>query len=87
MKESKHSKTRCQQRGIPLEVHRWLDEFGEEKDAGNGAVKVYFNKDSIKAMCRRKGHLFIQHNKKFLRAYRVESLEGTIVTSGWLNGQ
>jgi hypothetical protein len=42
MKQSKHSKIRCQQRGIPREVHRWLDEFGMEKDAGHGAVNFRY---------------------------------------------
>ena len=87
MKQSKHSKTRCQQRGIPKEVHRWLDRYGEEKDAGCNAVKVFFSRESEKEMCREKGRLFVKHNKKFLKAYRVESRDGTIVTTGWFHGR
>lgn len=87
MRQSKHSKIRCQQRCIPPIVQRWLDEFGEEKFQRHGTVRVSFNRDSIKAMYRKMGRHFVQQNKKYLNAYRVEAPDGTVITTGWKTGK
>jgi hypothetical protein len=87
MKHSKHSKVRCQQRCIPPIVQGWLDEFGEERYQKHGTVRVSFNRDSVKAMRRKMGRHFLQKNKKYLNAYRVETLDGIVITTGWKTGK
>ena len=46
MNLSNHAAERTQQRCIPPVVQRWLDEFGEERYDGHGAIKVYFSRRS-----------------------------------------
>jgi hypothetical protein len=83
MIRSKHSQSRCQKRGIPLEIQKWLSKYGVERHIGRCTVLVSFNRISIKAMQKEMGRHYVQQNKKYLNTYRVESLDGTIITTGW----
>lgn len=49
---SAHARQRAKERCIPPLIDEWLDRFGEEVHDGNGAVKLYFSKRSIRAMER-----------------------------------
>ncbi len=81
---TKHCDIRGQQRCIPPIVHDWLAKYGAETHYGRGAVIVEFTRDSIRQMEKDMGRHFVRENKKYLRAYRVESLlDGRIITMGW----
>jgi len=83
-----HCRARNQQRNIPPVVHQWLSNYGQEIHDGSGAIKVYFNRKSMREMERDFGRHFIQENKKYLKVYRVESLrDGRVITAGWLTGR
>ena len=85
MAQSKHAASRAQQRGQPPLVDRLLDEFGEELHDGQGAVRLYFSHRSIRRMEQALGHQPVAIFKRYLRAYKVESLsDGTVITRGWL---
>ena len=75
MKQSKHSKIRCQQRCIPPIVHDWLSEFGKENYVGYGAVKVFFHRDSIRAMRKKLGRHFVQQNKKYMKYTNITNIQ------------
>lgn len=79
-----HSEIRKQQRGIPTIVEVWLEEFGEEKHDHHGGVIIFFSKRSIRKMEKAFGAKFVKENKKYLKAYKVESLScGLTLTVGW----
>lgn len=82
--ETKHCRTRNQQRCLPPVVHHWLTEFGEEQYDGHGGVRIYFSHRSIRSMERVLGRHFVRQNQKYLNAYRIEgSRDGGLITSGW----
>lgn len=81
---SRHACSRAQQRAIPKVVDRWPDEFGEEQHDGQGGIKVYFSHRSIRTMEGALGAHFVRQNRKYLSAYRVESVrDGCTLTYGW----
>ena len=80
-----HAQRRAQQRAIPTMIDEWLDRFGEETYDGHGAIKRYFSRASIRQMEREFGRLFVRHNSRWLRAYKVERVQdGASITYGWL---
>jgi hypothetical protein len=84
MQSTYHFERRCQQRGIPLQVIQYLQDFGQEEYDSHGAIKKYFGHQSVKAMRRSLGANFVGLISKFLNAYLVESVEtGQIITVGW----
>lgn len=83
---TQHAQIRAQQRAIPPLVDRLLDEFGEEEHDGHGAIRVYFSRASVRRMERALGGHAITLFQRFLRAYKVESTEGQVVTRGWRTG-
>jgi len=86
MKNTNHSQVRCQQRAIPLAIVQYLQDFGQETYDGHGAVKRYFDHNSIKKMRKLLGSNFVGLISKFLNAYLVESVDnGKIITVGWRN--
>ena len=70
---STHALARLQQRAIPPLIDQWLDEFGEEEYDGNGGVRIYFSRQSIRRLERAFGRLPIRKMKHLLNAYRIES--------------
>ena len=86
MSYSIHASIRAQQRCIPPIVFNWLYEYGEEAYDGHRGIKLYFSHRSIKLMEKDMGRRFIRQNKKYLKAYMVESIDdGRIITCGWKN--
>lgn len=83
MKFTKHAIKRSNERCIPPIVQSWLDDYGRRKFDGRGGCIVYFDKSAIRKMQTELGRHFVEENKKYLRAYRVESSkEGNIITCG-----
>ena len=81
-----HAQIRKQQRAIPAICEKLLDEYGAEEYDHHGAIKVYFNKKSIKKMEREFGAKFVREIKKYLNVYMVKSVsEGKIITIGWVH--
>lgn len=88
MSDTKHAQLRAQQRCLPPFVDRLLDEFGEELHDGHGAIKVYFSHRSVRRMERAFGHQPVTMFKRYLLAYRVESVsDGRVITRGWRTGR
>ncbi len=79
-----HAATRSQQRCIPPLVMQWLDQFGEEQYDGHGAIIRYFSRASRRAMEREFGSNPVKKMSEFLNAYKVESHDGTVITTGHL---
>ncbi len=85
MHETKHARTRAQQRCIPPLVNQWLDQYGEEHYDDYGGIKIYFSRKSKRKMERELGRGPIQYLSRYLRAYKVESSSGgQVITFGWL---
>ena len=84
MTQTKHAAIRAQQRGIPPLVDRLLDEFGEEEYDGQGCIRVYFSRRSVRAMERALGSQPVCLFKRYLHAYKVECCaDGRTITKGW----
>jgi len=81
--ETRHAAIRSQQRAIPPMVDRLLDEFGEEAFDGRGCIRVFFSHRSIRRMEQQLGRQPVGMFKRYLTAYKVETLDGTVVTRGW----
>jgi hypothetical protein len=84
MSASSHALSRAQQRCIPPLILQWLDQFGEELYDGHGAIIRYFSRASRRAMERQFGSNPVKKMSEFLNAYKVESHEGTVITTGHL---
>ena len=83
MPQTKHAPVRAQQRAIPPLVDRLLDEFGEELHDGQGAIRVFFSRRSIRLMERALGHQPVTLLNRYLNAYKVETTDGLTITKGW----
>jgi len=79
-----HATIRSQQRGIPPLILQWLDLYGEEQYDGHGAVIRYFSRASRRAMEKDFGSSPIRKLSEFLNAYKVESHDGVVITTGHL---
>lgn len=80
-----HARNRCKQRGIPPFIISLLKEFGEEAFDGNGAIKRYFSKNSKRLMCKELGRQIVVCLKQYLNTYMVESIDGAVITTGWIS--
>ncbi|MCM2341721.1 hypothetical protein [Rhodoferax sp.] len=80
---TKHSTQQSQRRGIlPIAVEA-LDRYGQEQYDGNGAIIVYMNKASRRAMERDWGHRAVAKLWELLNdVYKVVSTDGKIITVG-----
>ncbi len=80
---TKHSMQQSQRRGIlPIAIEA-LDRYGQEQYDGNGAIIVYMNKASRRAMERDWGHRTVAKLWELLNdAYKVVSTDGQIITVG-----
>jgi len=84
MNATRHAENRAQQRAIPPLVDRLLDEFGDEQHDGHGCIRVFFSHASIRRMERAYGRQPVGLFKRYLHAYKVESLsDGAVITRGW----
>jgi hypothetical protein len=79
-----HATARSQQRGIPPLIMQWLDQFGEEQYDGHGAIIRYFSRTSRRIMEREFGSNPVKKMSEFLNIYKVESQDGTVITTGHL---
>jgi hypothetical protein len=84
MNMTHHAGARSQQRGIPPFIMDCLDNFGEEMYDGHGAIIRYFNHVSRKKMERELGRDLVSKLAQYLNSYKVESLDGTVITAGHL---
>lgn len=82
---TQHSQIRMQQRGIPPLIDQWLDLYGDEQYDGQGHVKRYFSKQSIRKLEQDYGREPLRKLREYLDAYKLESVShGTVVTVGHL---
>ena len=83
MNAPSHAAKRAQQRGIPPLVIQWLDEFGEERYDGHGAVLKFFSHSSIRAMEKAFGRAPVRKLFEYFNAYKVDcSHDGHVITVG-----
>ena len=78
---SRHAKTRCQQRSIPLMLVDLLLRFGATERAPGKADKVFFNKAARKQIKAYAGPLAGQLDQH-LDIYAVVSEDGSVITIG-----
>ncbi len=79
-----HAAVRSQQRGVPPLIMQWLDQFGEEQYDGHGAIIKYFSRASRRIMEREFGSNPVKKMSEFLNIYKIESQDGTVITTGHL---
>lgn len=83
MSTSLHAHKRAQQRGVPLLILIWLDEYGEEQYNEHGAIVKYFSNNSIRKMERDFGRAVVARMSEFFDCYKVvSSCGGTTITVG-----
>jgi hypothetical protein len=83
MMNTKHSIQQSQRRGIvPIAIEA-LDRFGQEQYNGNGAIVVYMNKESRKAMERDWGQRAVAKLWEMSKdVYKVITTDGVTITVG-----
>ncbi len=84
MKITQHAQIRSQQRGIAPMVIDLLLKFGSEEPAGNGARKVYFDKQARRRLNAYAGTA-ASHLNEFLDIYAVVGANGQIITTSYRN--
>ena len=78
---TKHGMRRQQQRGVPPAIIEWLQQFGAVAYT-NAAKKRFFDRAARKRMAQALGHQVVDRLGDLLNCYVVESLDGTIITTG-----
>jgi len=73
---TRHAKTRAQQRGIPPLIDELLDRYGAEQYDGHGCVVVYLDKSSIRRMEQDLGQRPVARLSEWFTAYKVRALDG-----------
>ena len=82
---TRHSATRCQQRGVPPLVVQWLCDFGEESYDGRGAVIRYFSPRGRRELEKYIGRDVARRMSEYFRCYLVQSSkDGAVLTVGKL---
>lgn len=79
---TQHAQIRAQQRGIPPLVDELLDRYGQEQHDGHGAVILFLDKRSIRAMERELGRRPVARLAEWLDAYKVRAGDGQTITIG-----
>lgn len=79
---TQHAQVRAQQRGIPPLVDELLERYGQEQHDGHGAVILFLDKRSIRAMQRELGARPVARLAEWLNAYKVRTTDGTTITLG-----
>lgn len=79
MTDTRHAAVRAQQRGIPRLVIDLLDQFGAREPAGDGAWKVYFNKEGRRRFRAYAGQLAASL-EQHLDVYAVIGIDGQLIT-------
>lgn len=81
MKVTQHAQVRTQQRGIPPLMMDLLEQFGAQEKAGDGAVKLFFDKAARRQLKAYSGPL-ARSLEEYLDVYVVVSSDDTVVTVG-----
>lgn len=74
-----HARHRAEQRAVPSPVIRLILDYGECRDAGNGAWKFALSKASLRALRRDLGSRIPCHLEHFRKAYVVAN-KGRVIT-------
>lgn len=84
MNMTTHAQVRSQQRGIPLLIEQWLDQYGEEEYDGHGGVIRFFSKASRRAIEKDNGRMITSKLSEYINnVYKVASShDGTTITLG-----
>lgn len=83
MKRTSHARARAQQRGIPLLVEQWLDDFGDQQFDGRGGVVRYFSRRSKRRIEQACGRTVVARLAEFLDCYKIEATnDGSTITLG-----
>jgi len=77
-----HAQVRAQQRGIPPLVDELLERYGHEEHDGHGAVMLFLDKRSIRAMERDLGARPVARLSEWLNVFKVRTSDGTTITLG-----
>ena len=78
---TRHASTRCQQRGIPPLIVKWLLEYGTRSKGHHGTETCYFDKRARKRIEKACGRQIVRRLDDLLDAYLVVA-EDEIVTVG-----
>jgi hypothetical protein len=82
-KHTQHAALRARQRAIPPLVESLLDEFGERLYDGQGGIRVFFTRRSVRRMECSFGRRPVAKMSEFFDVYKVEdSHDGTTITVG-----
>jgi len=79
---TRHSRIRQQQRGLPRIVLDWLADYGQEVHDRRGAVIRHFTRDARRRLERDIGREPVRRMHEFLDAYAVYGTDGTVITAG-----
>lgn len=78
-----HAETRCKQRGLPVQILEWLDDYGSRAPATGDAEIVYFDKPARRRLQRVVGVALLDRLAPLLDSYMIQQASGEIITAGW----
>lgn len=81
--DTQHSRKRAQQRCVQPLMDELLDRFGQEQHDHQGAVVVFFDKDSRRRMERELGRHAVACISQWLNVYKVRGTNGHTITVGY----
>ena len=77
-----HAQARMRQRGLPPLVLHWLDDYGDERHDGHGAVIRHFTRQARRRLERDVGREPVRRMHEYLDAYAVYGNNGGLITVG-----
>jgi len=81
--KTQHAKRQEQRRGLQPIVNEALDRYGHEQYDGHGAIIIFLNKASKRAMERDWGYRAVAKLWEMMKdAYKVVTTDGVIITIG-----
>jgi len=81
--KTQHAKRQEQRRGLQPIVNEALDRYGHEQYDGHGAIIIFLNKASKRAMERDWGYRAVTKLWEMMKdAYKVVTTDGVIITIG-----
>jgi len=81
--KTQHAKRQEQRRGLQPIVNEALDRYGHEQHDGHGAIIIFLNKASKRAMERDWGYRAVAKLWEMMKdAYKVVTTDGVIITIG-----
>lgn len=80
---TRHAEERARERAVPPIVLDWLLSYGQRMPAGDGAERLFFDKNSRRRLQRDLGGWVYMRLELKFHAYAILAADGEVITVGY----